>query len=135
MNTLMRFAVILHVVIAGWHGASHQLLPVPLTMAQTAFVAIVIMALPVLGAALSYTRQALAGSMLVLVSMLAALAFGVINHFVLVSVDNVWCVPQGPWQRSFVTSAVLVAASELFGVIAAALACRQLLQARPAAAG
>jgi len=130
MKKLMLFAVILHFIIAGWHGVSHQMVPVPLSSAQTAFVAIVIIGLPLLGAAMSYSRLALAGAVLVLVSMLGALAFGVINHFLLVSADNVWCLPQVPWRISFFSSAVLVAASEAFGVISAALVCRQLSRAQ-----
>lgn len=130
MKNLMLLAVILHFIIAGWHGASHQMVPVPLSVAQTAFVAIVIIGLPLLGAAMSYSRLALPGAVLVLVSMLGSLAFGAIHHFVLVSTDNIWCLPQVPWRMSFISSAVLVAASEAFGVISAALLCRELSRAR-----
>lgn len=134
MKKLMLFAVILHFIIAGWHGVSHQMVPVPLSAAQTAFVVIVIIGLPLLGAAMSFSRLALPGAVLVLASMLGSLAFGVINHFVLVSADNVWCLPPVPWRMSFLSSAVMVAASEAIGVICAALVCRQLIRARAGAA-
>ena len=92
------------------------------------------MALPLLGAALSFSRRALQGAVLVMVSMLASLAFGVINHFVLISPDNIGCLPAVPGRMSFVVSACLVAASEAFGVVCAALACRQLSRQQVASA-
>ena len=50
MRKLVITAVVVHFVIANWHGVTHQLVPVPLSPWQTAFVVIVITLLPIVGA-------------------------------------------------------------------------------------
>lgn len=130
MKKLMIATVLIHFVIAGWHGSSHQGVPVPLSVLQTAYVAIVIIALPLLGAALSFSRHALLGAALVCGSMAGSLVFGLVNHFVLASPDNVTWIAEGPWRWSFVTSAVVIAISEALGVLAGAGEFRRLLQAQ-----
>jgi len=128
MKKLLLLAVVVHFLVAGWHGASHQMLPVPLSALQTAFVAIVIIALPLVGAALTYSRYLLPGAAIVFASMLASLVFGLVNHFIVVSPDNVWCIPQAPWRASFISSAVVVAASEAFGTCCGAWALWRLMR-------
>lgn len=122
--------MIAHFVIAGWHGATHQMVPVPLSTMQTAFVAIVIVILPLVGAAMSFSRWQLQGAAVVFASMLASAIFGLVYHFIVMSPDNIWHVPQSSWSSMFVSSAVLVLASELFGTVCGALSLRRLLKAR-----
>ncbi|MEO5730250.1 MAG: hypothetical protein ABI134_12275, partial [Byssovorax sp.] len=44
--------VLLHLGVTLWHGSSHEHVPVPLTMGQTAYVGLVIGLLPLVGAGL-----------------------------------------------------------------------------------
>ena len=123
MSLALIAAVVVHFLVAGFHGLAHQLVPVPLAPWQMAFVALVIVAAPPAGAWLvRQPASRVLGAAVVTLSMAASLAFGIVHHFVLVSPDNVWCVPDGPWQASFVRSAWAVAATEVAGTVAGALA-------------
>jgi hypothetical protein len=126
MKSWMLWGVAAHLVVAGWHGFTHQVVPVPLTSTQTAFVLVVIMASPLIGAGLSIWRNARVGALIILASMTASLFFGLTYHFVVVSPDNIWCVPPGPWRPWFISSAILVAVSEAAVALLAALHFRQL---------
>ncbi len=126
MRKLLIAAVVLHFIIANWHGATHQLVPVPLTAWQTAFVIIVITALPIIGAVLSFTRRQLLGARVIFWSMIASALFGLIYHFIVTSVDNVWCVPDGPLRTQFIISAVLVGLCEVFAAYCGWKAVRHL---------
>src|SRR5260370_16415731 len=80
-----------------WHGATHRQIPVPLTTTQIVFV-VATTALPLLGAGLLWTARKLAAIWLITVSLLAALLFGFINHFVVHSTsDYLLAVPAHPW--------------------------------------
>jgi len=54
--------------------------------------------------------------------MLPSLVFGVVNHFILESPDNVMTLPEHPCRHRFDLSADLLAVTELIGVIVAAVA-------------
>lgn len=130
VRRLVTATVLAHFFIAGWHGFTHQLVPVPLDTFQTVFVVVVIITLPLIDAVLCYSRLALAGALLVVAAMTISLTFGVIYHFVVVTVDNVWCVPDWPWRASFLASAVLVGLSEAIGVVVGAYAGYRLMDGR-----
>lgn len=129
MRKLMLIAVLVHFVIAGWHGAMHELVPVPLSGMQTAFVAIVIVLLPLVGAGLSFSRFRLQGAALVCASLFASFVFGLVYHFIVMSPDHVSQVPAGAWRNSFVWSAVLVGLSEAVGAVIGAMEFRRLREA------
>jgi len=114
--------VLLHLGVVLWHGAAHAEIPVPLTPLQTAFVAVVVVLLPVIGAGLLWTRSRLLAAWLITLAMLGSLLFGFVNHFVLDSPDHVTHVPEHAWRPMFVVSAVLVAVTEGLGTIMGALA-------------
>lgn len=122
LSLLLVASVVVHAAVGAWHGAAHTLVPVPLTTMQQGFVALVIMLLPLVGAALLWTRWRVAAAALITVTMLASLLFGIINHFVLDSPDHVLSVPDHAWQRGFVLSAALVAVSEAVGTVVGAMA-------------
>jgi hypothetical protein len=117
-------AVLLHAVVATWHGAAHMQVPVPLTTLQTAFVGIVITLAPLVGMAMLWTSRRREGAVVIAVSMFASLIFGVVNHFVLHSPDNVLELPEHAWRHSFVLSAVLVAVTETAGAVLGAVAAK-----------
>lgn len=124
LRTSLVTIVVIHFIIVLWHGAAHGEIPVQLSSAQTAFVIIVITLLPVIGGGLLWSRRKIAAAWLITLSMLAALVFGVINHFMLESSDYVVEVPVNAWRHSFVLSAALVAVTEAIGTALGAVAIR-----------
>jgi hypothetical protein len=109
--------VVIHFLVVIWHGASHIGVPVPLSAAQTAFVTIVIVVLPIVGAALLWTSGKTLAAWLITLSMLAALLFGFINHFARDSSDYVVELPANAWRYSFVFSAALLVVTETIGTV------------------
>ena len=114
--------VVIHLLVVIWHGASHINIPVPLSAAQTAFVTIVIVVLPLIGAALLWTRRKALAAWLITFSMLAALLFGLINHFARDTPDYVLDLPANAWRYSFVLSAALLVVTETIGTVLGAVA-------------
>jgi hypothetical protein len=114
--------VIIHCVVALWHGTAHFHIPVLLTPAQTTFVAIVILLLPLIGAGMLWTERKRGAAMLITVTMLASLVFGFVNHFVLESPDYVLAVPEHAWRHSFVFSAALLVITETLGTVIGVIA-------------
>lgn len=125
LAALLSGFALLHCAIAFWHGSAHRAVPVALTPLQTAFVGLVIVMLPLLAAVLIWTRRRTLAAWLYAGSMLASLLFGVINHYILVSPDNVMCVPPGAFRTTFIVSAGLVTGSELIGTVLGVLAIRR----------
>ncbi|MGQ0622515.1 MAG: hypothetical protein ACT4QA_21850 [Panacagrimonas sp.] len=114
--------IAVHCAIGLWHGAAHLHVPVPLTAAQQAFVGLVIILLPVVAATFLWSRWRKGAALLITVSLLASLLFGLVNHFVFESPDNVLFVPEHAWRPTFVFSAALVAVSESIGTVLAVVA-------------
>jgi hypothetical protein len=90
--------LVVHCAVALWHGRAHVHVPVPLTPLQTAFVGIVIIVMPFVGVGLLWTSRLRTAACIIMLSMLASLLFGVINHFVLDSPDYVMHVPEHEWR-------------------------------------
>ena len=124
LKTLKLIAILLaaaHFAIVAVHGAAHRQLSIDLSTWQSAFVLIVIVALPVAAAALivKWPRN---GSLLLAASMAAAFLFGVYFHFVAESADHVSRAVQlepRSWANAFSWSAALLAVVELAAAIAA----------------
>ena len=114
--------VLLHQAVAIWHGSAHSAIPVVLSTAQTAFVAIVIIVLPLVGSFLLWTRFRQLGAWTVALSMLGSLLFGVINHFILASPDNIAQVPEHVSRQAFLWSAFLLPVTEALGTVLGAIA-------------
>ena len=114
-NMAIAALVVIHLGITLWHGSAHTTLAIALPPAKNAFVLMVILAAPVLGGALVWTRYHRAGVWIFFLSMLGALLFGAYHHFVLVSPDNIGHLPHGSAeaQSSFITSAATLALLEL----------------------
>jgi hypothetical protein len=109
-------AVLTHLLITVVHAAAHGGAAVTLGWGATLFVVIVIEIGPIAGLIFSRYRPA-AGGWIVAATMAGALAFGVVNHFVLVSADHVSQVAPA-WRSLFASSAALLVVSELAGVVA-----------------
>lgn len=106
--------VAVHAVVSIGHGAAHLAVPVDLTAAQEAFVAIVIAVAPVAALALLWRGRERAGTGLLAASMAAALLFGVYYHYLVPNADNVASVT-GAWALQFEGTAALVAVTEAAG--------------------
>lgn len=87
--------VILHFVGSLWHGDAHTILEITLPGIKTAFVIVVIIIGPILGAVLTWTRFVILGYWLVGISMAGSVVFSVYHHYVLISNDNVEHLPAG----------------------------------------
>lgn len=110
--------VLIHCIVALWHGAIHLQVPVPLTDLQTTFVGIVIILLPLIGAGFLWTKRKRAAAWVITLSMLASLLFGFINHFMLPgAADYVLEVPAQGGRYWFIFTAALLVVTETTGVI------------------
>lgn len=122
-----------HLAATVWHGVAHQRLAVALTPTQNAFVLSVILVVPIVAAALVWTRHVGIGIGLFSLSMLGSFLFGVLYHFVWVSADHVKHLPSGSAgdRSAFVASAGLLAFLELVSAIYGALSLLRRSNAKP----
>ena len=109
--------ILLNLLVATAHGWTHSEAHVPLEPWQRTFVQIAVYALPVLAAVLYWTPFRRAAAVLLTGSMLAALAFGVVYHFVADTVDHV--AHRSPGESLFVVTAVLLVPAEALGAAVA----------------
>lgn len=122
VDRLLAAVLALHLAAGMLHGLPHGLAPVNLHAWQWVFVAIVTNLLPIMGFVLVWRyRRTQLGGVVFMASMAAALAFGLYYHFVVENPDHVDSVI-GAWSLPFLVTTVLVAATDLLGVVAGALA-------------
>jgi uncharacterized membrane protein len=100
--------VIVHHLIAIVHGAAHEQLGVGLDPWQQVFVWFAITILPVVALVLYWTRFRETAALILFVSMLASLVFGVYFHFIFSSPDHVSHLPAGEGRGRFIATAVLL---------------------------
>jgi hypothetical protein len=103
-----------HLMLNVAHGAAHAGAGIQLDRGSALFVLLVIGVGPIAGLALSSVRPR-SGALVVAATMAAALVFGVVNHFVVVSADHVTQV-DARWRALFGSTAVLLALVEAAGV-------------------
>ena len=116
-NTLARLSlavVVAHALIGVVHSAAHVAMHIFMSLWQNAYIFAVIFALPVV-AGLLLRRSARAGYLLLFLSMLGSLLFGVYYHFVAPGPDNVNSMGGHAWAFPFGGSAVLLALAEAAG--------------------
>jgi hypothetical protein len=117
--------VVLHLWVTLQHGAAHDALQVPLSAAQTAFVYAVILAAPLIAAALVWTRWMASALWLTAAAFAGAAAFGVYHHYILISPDNVAHLPDGPahLHQAFTSTAAYIAVIESAAAAAGLFLC------------
>jgi hypothetical protein len=98
--------VVVHHIVSILHGEAHERLGVGLAPWQWAYVYSVITIAPVVAVVLYWTRWRQWGALLLGISMLGALVFGVIFHFIHESNDHVSHLPTGDAQTLFVATAI-----------------------------
>ena len=99
--------VVLHAIAHGLHGLAHVEIPVPLSPLQSMFVGAVILLAPIIAAVLLWTPFDRIGGWLLLSAMVAALLFGIYNHFLVISADHVSHVSFAGWGLLFQITAIL----------------------------
>ena len=110
--------VIVHHAVAGLHSVAHGALAIALTQFQGVFVAGIIIAAPAVAAVLLITRHAGWGALLLVVSMVVSLVFGIVYHVLLPGADNMFEVGQGGWAILFQTTGPALSILEALGALA-----------------
>jgi hypothetical protein len=110
--------VLAHLLINIAHGLAHGELGIGLTPLGSAFVIVVIMALPLIAMALLWTVRKRLGLILLTLSMFGALLFGLYHHFVIAGPDHVHAQPSGGWGSVFVLTSYLLLITEALGTYA-----------------
>ncbi len=119
VKSIVTGLVVVHLAVTLWHGDAHTALEIGLPFLENVFVYAVILAGPVLAAALIWTRHETPALWLFTAAMLGALLFGAYHHYVLVSPDNIHHLPPGTAHEhgSFVSSSAALALVELAAVL------------------
>lgn len=105
------------------HSIAHEILSIKATPAQLAFIVPVIIFAPVM-AGLMLPKFSKAGAVMLLVSMLGSLVFGLYYHFIASTPDHVTHVARlhpAFWSAMFQITAYLLLASEALGAAVAGL--------------
>jgi len=117
MNRIALIATLLVVfrqIVAQLHGMAHEQAEVGLAPWQWAFVYSVIVAAPIVAVVLYWTRWIRQGALLLGVSMLAGMLFGIYYHFIAITPDNVAHLPEGTSGHGFfISTAILLVPIEL----------------------
>lgn len=91
-HPLVTYAAIivwLHLLIVIAHGLSHIVNHVNQSIFSYAFVIVVILAAPLLALPLLSNRRLWSGTLLLTLSMLGSLLFGLVNHFMVPGTDDI----------------------------------------------
>lgn len=117
--------ILAHLAISSIHGLAHQGAMVTLTTFGSVYVLVVITLAPLVAGALLLTRSARIGALLLALSMSGSFVFGGWYHFLSATNDHVSQV-HGPWRSTFIWTAIVLAVSELAGVIIGISALRAI---------
>jgi hypothetical protein len=115
-RTYAAILVWLHAVVTVVHGIAHFGANIGLSLFGNLFVAVVIVIAPFAALLLLYTRLNMLGIWLLLLSMLGAFVFGIVEHFILPGTDNVAQVAVGMWNLPFQITSYLLAIIEFVGI-------------------
>lgn len=115
MHSIIRhgtIVVVIHAIVVALHGLAHEKIPVPLSLLQSLFVGSMIVFAPIAAMILLWTPFQLAGSWLLLGSMVGAILLGVYHHFIVISPDHISQVPFAGWGVLFQITAILLFLTE-----------------------
>jgi hypothetical protein len=107
--------VVAHLLVNVVHGVAHRELHVGLSPSGSVFVVAVVLILPLVAMALVCTAKKRLGLILLSLSMLASLLFGLYHHFLVISPDHVHSQPASPWGIAFVLTAYGLLITEAIG--------------------
>lgn len=117
--------ILAHLAISTIHGLAHQGAMVTLPTFGFVYVLVVITLAPLVAGGLIFTRWARIGALLLVLSMSGSFVFGGWYHFLSATNDHVSQV-HGPWRSTFIGTAIVLAVSELVGVIIGISALRTI---------
>ena len=113
------WVVWLHVLVVILHAVAHigaHILPA--SFFDYAFIVVVIMIAPVVALfLLKNAPQSRLGALLLFLSMLGALLYGLVNHFLLPGADNATHMLPGVWQLPFLLTSYLLLILEAAGSV------------------
>ena len=107
--------VAIHLLINVVHGVAHRELHVGISPSGSVFVIAVVLILPLVAMALVWAAQKRLGLILLSLSMLASLLFGLYHHFLVISPDHVHSQPASPWGTAFIFTAYGLLITEAVG--------------------
>ena len=109
--------LIIHALVSLVHDVAHFTLGVDISVPQWIYVLGVWVVLPSLALVWLLTGRLRSGSLLLFLSMLGALVFAGVNHFLIVSPDHIFHAPTGASLRLFQVTAVLMGLLEFVGCV------------------
>jgi len=109
--------VLVHTVVVLVHGAAHRQLNIELSGWAKIYVVGVVGIGPITGLSFLKSSRQRTGALILFLTMMGALAFGLWNHFIARGADHVMHLQAGPWRLPFQVTAGLLACSELAGVV------------------
>ena len=118
MSRVARYAtaiVVAHLLVNIGHGLAHRELRVSLPPFDSGFVVVVVLILPLAAMALVWTAKQRVGLILLSLSMLGALLFGLDHHFLVAGSDHIHSQPTSPWGITFVLTAYVLLITEAIG--------------------
>ena len=126
------WVVVLNTIVVLAHSTAHFGLHIlPMTIFDYLFIGIVIMILPLVSLFMMYnTRLSRWGALLLLLSMLGSLIYGLIYHLLLPGMDNVAHPGPEPWHLLFVITSYLQLPLQAAGAIVAIWALLSIQQAQ-----
>lgn len=107
--------VVAHLLINIAHGLAHRELRVGLAPLASIFVIVVVLVFPLVAMGFVWTTKKRFGLILLSLSMLGSLLFGLYHHFLAASPDHVHSQPASPWGITFVLTAYLLLITEAIG--------------------
>ncbi len=119
------FIVAVNAVALTLHSLAHMQLEILLSWAGNLYVATVMVVAPLVAAVLLWSRFRRAAGLMLLASMAGSFGFGVYCHFIAHSPDHVLQVSPSGWGFVFRTTAVAMAAIELWGCVIALVGLMQ----------
>lgn len=114
LNKAVLALFLAHLAISSYHAWSHRLTAVPLSNAQSIFIAVVVVAAPIVAVILLLRKNLTTGYLLFSAAMLGSFAFGAYFHFLFDSPD-LYSNVHNPGAGHFRLSAVLLAVVEFLG--------------------
>jgi hypothetical protein len=117
-EAILAAAVLIHFAITVAHGFAHARARVAISPASMVFGFAVILSGPILGLIIQRAGLPREGAGAIAAMMTAALAFGIVNHFLITGTDHVSHMAQ-PWRVLFGVTAALLVPTEACGAAAA----------------
>ncbi len=121
------FVILLNAILDLIHGVAHFEVQVLPGLLDTIFISLVIGAAPLIALLAILRGFQFYGGLLLFLSMVASLIYGLVHHFLVAGADNALTMPDGGAGSFFLVSSLLLLVTEIVGGwIAATLIFRNL---------